>query len=100
MENNDFWFSELLGSLLASLDQLRIANKLDSDPLLMICHRNPLVNLLNELFISKQAVIFDSADAYRFMGIILAKSEFLSKISSRSQSITQTLRGSQKNLIF
>ena len=34
------------------------------------------------------------------MGIILAKSESLFKISSRSLQITQTLRGSQKNLIF
>ena len=68
----------------------------------MICHRNPLVNKLNDRgrIIHFKSVIFDSADAYRFMGIILAKSEFLSKISSRSQSITQTLRGSQKNLIF
>ena len=70
----------------------------------MIYHRNPVVNLWNdgdESINSKRgSVIFDSVDLYRFMGIILAKSEFLFKISSRSQPITQTLRGSQKNLVF
>ena len=70
----------------------------------MIYHRNPVVNLWNdgdESINSKRgSVIFDSVDVYRFMGIILAKSEFLFKISSRSQPITQTLRGSQKNLVF
>ena len=87
VENNDFWFCSLVlsNSLLASLDQLKIRNKLDSGQF----------NSTNS-----GSDIFDSADAYPFMGIILAKSESLFKISSRNLQITQTLRGSRKNLIF